>query len=319
MLTRVHENLTGPKPRASLLAEMLRRACELDVLAIKPGNVSVHSAGHGMTARDFLASANAILGPMSRHGSTVGERIFDSIEATRAVVGCNTNLGIVLLCAPLTHAALAIQAGQSLRDVLRDCLDRLSVDDADRAYAAIRLAQPAGLGRRSEHDVSESPTIGLRAAMAAAQEMDLVARQYANGFDDVFTIQPIIEQLRRRWNDEPWVATAVYLELLARNPDSHIARKHNMDEALRVSHQALTLARSVLQSADPREFEGELNKWDAALKLRNINPGTTADLTVASFYMNGILTIPDLALTASGAFSPPMANQPWEQSRILAN
>ena len=315
----VQEDLNGRKPRQIFLAEMLRRACEIDVLAIKPGNVSIRSSGHGMSADDFLASANAILGPISRTASTVGERIFESIAATRSVVGCNTNLGIVLLCAPLTHAVLAMRAGQSVQDALRECLDTLSVEDANRAYEAIRLAQPGGLGRRSKHDVAESATVDLRSAMAAARETDLVARQYANGFEDVLGVQPIIEQLRRRWNDEPWVATAVYLELLARNPDSHVARKHGMEEALRVSHQAHALARSVLQSADPREFERELSTWDALLKQQNINPGTTADLTVTSFYMNGILSIPDLELTASGAFSPPMANQPWEQSRILAN
>lgn len=314
---RLDSRLIGQ--RAALLAALLHQACALDVQAAKPGNVSLRSAGHGMSAQDFLASADAIIAPMTRAEASIGQRILASISATGETVQCNTNLGIVLLCAPLTHAALALPAGGDMRVALDAALDGLTLDDAERAYAAIRLAGPAGLGSRAEHDVAAQPRVDLRTAMAAAQEVDLIARQYANGFEEVFATQPTIATLRRRWNDEPRVAVAVYLELLARNPDSHIVRKHGMETALRVSHEALPFAQSMVQSADPREFEEQLDDWDVSLKLRGINPGTTADLTVASFYLNGILSIPELELTASGAFAPPMAIQPWEQSRILAN
>ena len=286
---------------------------------MKPGNVSVASPGHGMSADDFLASAAAILEPMTRPNVTVGERILTSISATRSVVACNTNLGIVLLCAPLSHAALNAKTGQPFREALDDCIAQLTVSDADNAYAAIRLAQPAGLGRRAAHDVADAPTITLREAMVEAQFEDSVARQYANGFAEIFSCQPTIGQLRRRWNDERWTAAAVYLDLLAHNPDSHIARKFGLETALRISHEALPLSQAALQCAEPDELVFPLRKWDEELKLAGINPGTTADLTVAAMYMSGIISMLDLELTAGEAISRPLAIQPWEQSRILAN
>src|SRR5689334_5061654 len=79
-------------------------ACELDVACVKPGNVSVASPGHRMTAELFVASAHAACGPLTRSGATVGARIEAAIARTREAAGCNTNLGIVLLCAPLAAA-----------------------------------------------------------------------------------------------------------------------------------------------------------------------------------------------------------------------
>ena len=308
----------GSRWRADL-ASKLRHACEIDVLSIKPGNVSVASPGHGMSADDFLASAAAILDPMTQPGSSVGERILASISATRSVVDCNTNLGIVLLCAPLSHAALNRKPGQPFREALDDCIERLTVSDAVNAYAAIRLAQPAGLGRRTTHDVADAPTISLREAMVEAQNHDSIARQYANGFADIFGCQRILSHLRRRWNDDRWTATAVYLDLLARNPDSHVARKFGLDTALRISHEALPLSQAALQSAEPDELLPRLRKWDNELKAAGINPGTSADLTVAAIYLNDVVSMFELELTAGEALSHPLATQPWEQSRILAN
>jgi triphosphoribosyl-dephospho-CoA synthase len=76
-------------------------ACLLDVLALKPGNVGVHGAGHGMQALDFLRSARAAAPAIAAEKASVGERIHAAIAATRAAAGVNTNLGIVLLAAPL--------------------------------------------------------------------------------------------------------------------------------------------------------------------------------------------------------------------------
>jgi triphosphoribosyl-dephospho-CoA synthase len=124
------------------LAQAVRWACELDVRTFKPGNVSLASPGHGMRAEDFLVSAEAAASALTEPGLSVGERIFHAIEATRNAVGCNTNLGIVLLCAPMIQAAQAPAATGSFRDRLGAILNALTPQDADWAYRAIRLAQP---------------------------------------------------------------------------------------------------------------------------------------------------------------------------------
>ena len=100
-----------------------------------------------MTADDFIRSAAAAAAPLAQPGARVGARILGAIEATAAAVGTNTNLGIVLLCAPL--AAAAEEAYSDLRDALGDVLDDLDPQDAELAFRAIVQAAPAGLGHAS--------------------------------------------------------------------------------------------------------------------------------------------------------------------------
>ena len=104
------------------LENILKRACRMDVVAFKPGNVSLWSAGHGMCAEDFLASAEVAVPALSTPGQGCGARIRSAVSATMDQVGCNTNLGIILLLAPLAAAAQRY-AGGSLRRGLRDILD----------------------------------------------------------------------------------------------------------------------------------------------------------------------------------------------------
>lgn len=267
------------------VADALYDACIAELDAIKPGNVGLHGDGHGMCADDFVKSARAIATPLTAIAATVGQRICAAIRATREVVACNTNLGIVLLCAPLAHAALNRTAAQTLRAALAETLRALDVDDAALAFEAIRLANPGGLGRAEHLDVREPPTANLLAAMTVAADRDSIARQYANGFADVFDlgIASLNEARARGW-PRPWAVSACYLNLLARFFDTHIARKYGEDAARGVSSAAQTFATRLQASAQPQTLLPELAAWDAELKRDGFNPGATADLTVASLF-----------------------------------
>ena len=122
-----------PTPRQdcrALVEEAVFTACRLELMALKPGNVHIHAEGHGMSVAQFLDSAAAIAPILATPGRRVGEAIRRAIEATRDVAGCNTNLGIVLLLAPLAAAALCRDKGEPLRLRLARVLDGLSVADA---------------------------------------------------------------------------------------------------------------------------------------------------------------------------------------------
>ncbi|MGH8742673.1 MAG: triphosphoribosyl-dephospho-CoA synthase [Burkholderiales bacterium] len=265
------------------LAAAFVRACELEVRAFKPGNVSVMSAGHGMTAKQFLVSAQAAAAPAAAAGLTVGGRILRAIEATRGKVGCNTNLGIVLLCAPLIHAAQSASDERKLQRRVERILRDLTQQDAESAYRAIRLAMPGGLGNSKRHDVWETPQVTLLAAMEEAQDRDSIARQYANGFADVFEfgVRRAKAVLSRRGDAEA-AMLAVYLGWLARYPDSHVERKFGRVAAREVSARAAVLEAKLQSGRAPRGVQAELNTFDAELKRDGINPGTSADLSVAS-------------------------------------
>jgi triphosphoribosyl-dephospho-CoA synthetase len=90
--------------RAEAVPRAYLEAFRLDVQALKPGNVSVGSPGHGMRAEDFLRSAEASAEQIARRGPTLGERVRLVVAASRRLADCNTNLGIVPLCAPLAQA-----------------------------------------------------------------------------------------------------------------------------------------------------------------------------------------------------------------------
>jgi triphosphoribosyl-dephospho-CoA synthase len=272
----------------SLARDCFLRACELDVTVRKPGNVSVASPGHRMNAEQFIASAQAAAAPLFESGASVGERIERAVAATHAAVACNTNLGIVLLIAPLAAAAErpgALDSARALRDALHAVLAALDAADARAAYRAIALANPAGLGHATEADVRSVPQIGLRDAMALAAPRDLIARQFANGFADLF------DALRRDVESGFVLAHAsaadvqrVYLGWLRRHPDSHIVRKHG--DA--VAHTVMAAAQGWAAHPAPDRAPA-FAEWDESLKAAGVNPGTSADLTVATLWTAGVL------------------------------
>jgi triphosphoribosyl-dephospho-CoA synthase len=272
----------------TLARDCFLRACELDVTVRKPGNVSVTSPGHRMHAAQFSASAAAAAVPLFERGAPVGRRIEQAIMATQAAVGCNTNLGIVLLVAPLAVAIErpgALCSGAALRAALDHVLTALDTADARAAYRAIVLANPAGLGHDAQADVRSVPHIGLREAMALAAERDLIARQYANGFTDVF------DAVRRDLASGFVLAQAsaadvqrVFLGWLTRHPDSHIVRKHGDS----VAHSVMSAAQGWIAHPAPDGAPG-FAEWDESLKRAGVNPGTSADLTVATLWLAGVL------------------------------
>ena len=271
------------------VAAALWRACIEELEAPKPGNVSFASAGHGMTADDFVASARCAADVLGTPGLSLGERVLGSIEATRAAAGCNTNLGIVLLCAPLAQAALSQEPGRPLRAGLARALAAAGVEDTERVFAAIRLAEPAGLGRNARHDVRAPATAPLLEVMREAEDRDRVARQYARCFEDVFDLGlPALAGSRSMWPRE-WAVVALYLAFLARFKDSHIERKLGAVTAEAVRLEALDLSGSFDPSKPLAESVEALADFDRSLKNRGVNPGTSADLTVATLFADNLL------------------------------
>ncbi len=261
------------------IARAFVEACLAELEAPKPGNVHRYAPGHGMVAADFVLSAEASAGPISASGARVGARIHGAVAATLKAIGQNTNLGIVLLCAPLAAAAERHEVG--LREALARVLDDLDEGDAAEAFAAIVAANPGGLGRAPRHDVHGPVTATLREAMAEAADRDRIARQYVTSFEDVFSLG--LPALKAADPDSRWRTVAVYLAFLASFPDTHVVRKFGISVAERTQADAARI-RDGLARLKPDERMAALLAWDAELKARGVNPGTTADLTVATLF-----------------------------------
>jgi triphosphoribosyl-dephospho-CoA synthase len=257
-------------------------ACIWEATARKPGNVHRYRDFEDSSYVDFLLSA-AVAGRAleGAGGRGVGATVLDGVRETRRVARTNTNLGILLLLAPLAKAA----AGAGVRVGLPGVLDALDVTDAALVYEAIRLANPGGLGRVPEQDVRDAPTQPLRQVMALAADRDLVARQYADGFAAVLYegVSALLRGLEETQSVEGAII-ACHLRLLADHPDSLIARKRGPAEAAEASRRA----RQVHEAGWPHTAAGAaaLEALDAWLRAEGHgrNPGTTADLVAACLF-----------------------------------
>src|SRR5262249_33131374 len=157
----------------------------------------------------------------------------------------------------------SVPRGEELQQGLARVLARLDVADARAVYEAIRLAAPAGLGHVPEQDISREPTQTLRQVMELAAERDLVARQYSNGFDEVFRAG--LPDLSRALEQAGSLEAAIihcHLHLMARYPDSLIARKRGLAEAEESGQRAEGVLRAGWPAnPDSRAALADLDTW----------------------------------------------------------
>jgi triphosphoribosyl-dephospho-CoA synthase len=260
-------------------------ACIWEVSARKVGNVYPGVNFRDCGTVDFLLSAAAIRTIFRWPGySGTGFLIRRAAEETRNTVGTNTNLGIILLLAPLVNA---VRPPTPFRDVVRADLARLDVKDAQQVYEAIRIANPGGLGEAPEQDVRTEPTVTLLEAMKLAADRDMIARQYANGFADVFDfgVPAFLDAFARFGCIEAAIIDS-QLRWLAQYPDSLIARKNGPAVAQDVQKRAA----EVLKLGGIATPQGRAAGVALDRHLRSdgnkLNPGTTADLITACLFVS---------------------------------
>jgi triphosphoribosyl-dephospho-CoA synthase len=269
--------------RALSPGNLAQVACLLEATACKPGNVHRFRDFADCRYLDFALSAQAIGPALDRARSEgIGAAVLAAVEATRAVVATNTNLGMILLLAPLA----AVPEDQPIREGLQNVLAATTVDDARQVYEAIRQARPGGLGAATSQDVAAEPTVTLTEAMTLAADRDSVARQYARNYADIFdlALPCLARALGESWPVETMIV-ATHLTVLANLPDTLIARKLGRGEAEEASRRATR----VLDAGWPRSEKSfeillEFDDWlrdDAHAR----NPGTTADLVTAALFV----------------------------------
>lgn len=269
-------------------------ACIFEAMAEKPGNVTRTKDCANLTFEQFMASTTAI-GPAFAQASqsSVGGMIHQGVEHTRILVGANTNVGILLLLAPLAKAASQGHP-DGLRAALSQVLSELGVDDARLAYGAIVRAAPQGLDEVEEGDVrSTAIDFTLREGMALAKDRDTLAGEYVTDFAVVFEMgHPGLKDYLDQGRRLSGAVVQVYLDILAQVPDTDIMRKTGRETAEHVSR----MAGEVVAQGGVFTEEGRLavQRFDALVRdgERRLNPGTTADLMAASLF---VLLVSDFA------------------------
>jgi len=274
------------------IGDLAMIACLLEARAPKVGNVRPGKDFENTTLKHFLDAAATISGPLDQAMERpLGDTILEAVTESCKVTGQNVNLGIILLLAPLA----AVPAGAEPRQGLEDVLGNLDSEDCRKVYEAIRIASPGGLGDVDEADIHSPPPPDLIAAMELASERDLIARQYANGFEQVFGdgLSWLLEALELELELDTAIVH-LHLRFMATYPDSLIARKCGDETA----KEAAARAKSVLGSDWPKEgSERLLEELDGWLREdgNRRNPGTSADLVAACLFLGlraGIIGLP---------------------------
>jgi triphosphoribosyl-dephospho-CoA synthase len=260
-------------------------ACLYEATATKPGNVYPGASFDDVSYADFVASA-VVIGPVIDQALQrgVGKTVRDAVRATRSATGTNTNLGTLLLIAPLA----VVPTGQNSSEGIRAVLGGLTSEDTKHVYEAIRISCAGGLGRAEQADVfSDQPAdLSLVDAMRLAADRDMVARQYTNGFAGVFegTAVWITEALAQEMPLGEAIVWA-HIKQLAQCPDSLIGRKCGPQIAAEATSRAAAILE--LESRSGPTFRKALDDFDHWLREdgHRRNPGTTADLVAAGLFV----------------------------------
>ena len=280
--------------------DFVTAACLLEASAPKAGNVHPGASFDDMDFQDFRRSA-FLVGEVfdGNHTLSCGSLILLAVQATRDRVGKNTNLGIILLLAPLIIAArsLSSETASSFRSrwkrKLSETLVALTADDSSMIYKAISIAKPGGLGQVEQMDIQQTPPEDFLIAMRMAAELDDIAKQYTTDFDDIFRLSEQLDAYCKE--DLGWfnALCRVQLERLASHGDSLIARKNTLDLVDEVKNRAGIVLRSSSLARRDLVFQPEWKQFDEFLRAdgHRRNPGTTADLLAAAILVSLMCTV----------------------------
>ncbi len=315
--------LASDKPNH--IAKCLELAILFEVSTDKPGNVNLIVGFEGTRYEHFLASAVATVPHFekaARKGVAIsqGEITFFDAELGRIIRDCtadvnewqrggNTLLGTIILLSPMATAAGVTQTAEEcvfepsdIRRNLKPILEATTSEDAVNVYEAIRTANPSGLGRAPNLDISDpnsvnriiQENVSLHQIFKIASKYDTVCSEWINNYPVTFDIAyPYLVRQIDRGKDLNVAVTNTFLKVLAECPDTFIARKVGIEKAREVSARAKQVLELGALETTPgkqslREFDLELRKSGNLL-----NPGTTADLVAAA-----------LALIILGGYRP---------------
>jgi len=254
----------------------------MEVTAPKPGNVHRGADFEDLSYPDFVVAATMVA-PVFEAAieAPLGATVLAAVQATRRAVDTNSNLGTVLLLAPLAKVPRTVPLDIGVRDVLA----RLTPEDSHDIYEAIRLARPGGLNSVETADIAGPAPENLIEAMRLAADRDLVARQYVEDFRHVLReVLPRLVQARRKFGLLSDAIVFVHLELMSEYPDSLIARRRGIEVARQAGERAARALAAHAQGAEAYQRAlADLDFWLRADGHQR-NPGTTADLIAAGLF-----------------------------------
>ena len=271
-----------------ILKKQIKFVCDTEIKSLKPGNVHKYSEGHGMGIKDFLKSSLIISECLTKNNLDLGKKILVSVSEIQNKIKKNTNLGIILMLSPIATIVQkeGVISKEELLKKIKSLIKKQNIKNSIPIFKAISLTSPGGLGFSKKYDVNEPSNTNLYKAMEFAKEKDLIARQYCNGFEDIYKIGiPAYKIFYNKWGKVDWALTGVYLTFLKKFNDSHIVRNKGNKIATSIKKEAKKYYFFLKNNKSLTKIKKKLLVFDKKLKSNGINPGTTADLTVATLLL----------------------------------
>ena len=268
-----------------LLKKKIKFACDTEMISLKPGNVHQYSKSYDMHVKDFFKSSLIISKCLTKNNLDLGKKILTSVNEIQDKIKKNTNLGIILMLSPIATVVQkeGIISKEELLKKIKSLIKKQNIKNSIPIFKAISLTSPGGLGFSKKYDVNEPSNTNLYKAMEFAKEKDLIARQYCNGFEDIYKIGiPAYKNFYNKWGKVDWALTGVYLTFLKKFNDSHIVRNKGNKIATSIKKEAKKYYFFLKNNKSLTKIKKKLLVFDKQLKSKGINPGTIADLTVAT-------------------------------------
>ena len=254
--------------------ERAQLAMMLEVCAYpKPGNVDRCHDYNETRLEHFLASvifARPALEEAEAGTGRIGEIIKHAIRDTNCHEGGNTHFGAFILLIPLIY-------GNDIPGAL-SAIGKTDVSDAVAFYKAFAMTS-VKMKATDDLDVNDPHTltiirdreITLLEVMRHSAANDMVAREWVTGF-------PLTRQgadLLKQFGPGRQAIVNTFITLLASETDTFVIKKHGTA----VAHEIMLTARKVLDG------KRSLEDFDAECIERDINPGSIADILIASLFI----------------------------------
>jgi triphosphoribosyl-dephospho-CoA synthase len=213
--------------------------------------------------------------------------------------GGNVLLGHILILGPLSAAVCICLKKKdfsfaNFKLVLRDLINKASVEDTILLYKAIKKCNPGGLGRISKYDLNNEESLNeirkdkikLKEIFELSKDYDLISSEYSTGFNITLTeALPYFFAIYEKERDINTSSVNTFLKILSDHPDTLIIRKAGKKRAIEVSIKA----REIIIYGGISSSKGLRKTKELDKELQNeggkLNPGTTADLLVGVVFL----------------------------------
>ena len=274
--------MTSKKEKQVLCpSECAQLAMMLEVCAWKkPGNVDRCHDYSDTWLEHFLATtifARPALENAEKAQQSIGEIFYDAVLASTRHRGGNTHFGAFLLLIPLIYGKGIKEAQKAVKNT--------TTDDAILFYKAFSKTAVRVRENDDTYDIHDPKVYDrLRAEnqtmytlMEYSAENDMIAREWTNSFAlSKWTASQLCEAYEgKEGTCGRDVISHVFLQLMAKEPDTFIAKKWG----IQVAEDVNAKAKAVLAGSM------SIHAFDAECIEKGINPGSLADIMIAGLYL----------------------------------